>query len=228
MRSVPGDSLPVYVCMPYRERKGLVDSYNRAMSLWESFDYNVINADSNPHLPFSLAEARNNCVRQITEENAIIIVSDADTIPEWSMDLESLPWIEESFRYAKNGRVVYPFSDYCYMRKEHVLLDPLTVEPIWVKRNSVGGCLVTSKKAYWNLGGMDERFERTWGYEDNAFYMAAETLSTVIRLPGRIFSFEHEVEGGRIIGQRNPNFWRNELYKAAFEKPEMMRELLKR
>lgn len=227
------NSLPVYVCIPYRYQLNRHKYYLFVLDCWKRAGYNVITADSDPDLPFSLAEARNNCVAKIEEENAVCIIIDADTFPEWdhkNTDVKlRLPWVEEAIRFARlNNKVIYPFTEYCYMKgRDLEALWPYCT-PIYVMEQSVGGCVVTSKLTYEYLGKMDERFERTWGYEDNAFHAVASTLSTVIRLPGKIYSFEHEVDEGRVVGVKNPNFPRWQLYSYCYGKPELMRELIKR
>lgn len=219
LRVIP--SLSTYVCIPYRGSHTRATYFDSCRTFWSSLGHKVITADSNPDLPFSLTEARNNCVDQIPEEDAVCIIVNADTIAE-------VEWVEEAVHFASKGKVVYPFTKYCYMRAESIDRSLASETPIYTKQDSVSGCLVISKKVYKSLGGMDTDFHRVWGYEDNAFYTVAETLSTVVRLPGNIYSFEHEVDPpGRLTGPDNPNFWRYEIYKACFGKREMMEEFIR-
>jgi predicted glycosyltransferase involved in capsule biosynthesis len=95
-----------------------------------------------------------------------------------------------------------------------------------IYRNSVGGCFVTTVDEYWRLGGMDERFDRRWGYEDNAFHNVVTTLSTEHRIPGILFSFNHHAD--REMTHDNPNRHRADLYRFAAGTPQLIKELIKR
>lgn len=226
------DDLPLstwYVCIPYRPQPQREAYFEFVKSFWKCVGYQVIVADSDPDQPFSLSEARNNCVRQILEDDALIIICDADTV------LQDFAVLHDAGSFARAGRVVYPFHEYCYMPKSSLdtsqvrrTIDKVGSQtPLYVMPDSVGGCLIVSKKVYWNLGGMDEKFEKTWGYEDNAFKMVADTLASTVRLEGRLYSFQHDVDGGRVLREENPNWWRFQLYKHCYKKPQLMRELIK-
>ena len=220
------------VCIPWRPQPDRQRIFECVKRWWEKQGFIEGESmfigdevmDSHDVLPFSLAAARNQVVR-MAEFDDVIILADADTVPEIKV-------VEEAVEIAMEpGHVIYPFNEYRYLDRKDASLDMGGIHaarPIWTKGNSVGGILVANRKTYWDLGGMDERFERTWGWEDNAFVAVADTLAKVIRLPGKVYSFSHEVEGlGRDWSKLNPNTWRNELYDFAYGKPKVMRELLK-
>ncbi|AEL98445.1 glycosyltransferase [Mycobacterium phage LinStu] len=227
------------VAIPYRPGPGREQAFDLVRRWWRAWGFDVFVADSNPDLPFSLSEARNNAVRLVEQSElgpGVVVVCDADTIPQCDV-------IRKAIKIASEpGHVIYPFTDYRYIssqwagRAEDVSDDTLietdfgaVATPIWNKENSVGGVIVTHSQTYWDLGGMDEKFERCWGFEDNAFVAVADTLAKVIRLPGQVYSFSHEVEGvGRDWSKLNPNYWRNELYQMCWGNPKLMRELVKK
>lgn len=225
----------VVVCIPWRSQPDREEAWEYVHRFWRATDYPVITADSQNDLPFHLSEARNNAVKGAqlsqTDHNPVIIVADADTVPELDVVKQAVEICRE------DGHVVYPFTEYRYLSSDYLLIlnhgDPdvqiSQLAPRSIKENSVGGLLVTNYWTYWNLGGMDDRFERRWGFEDNAFVAVADTLATVIRLPGVVYSFSHEVEGaGRDWSRLNPNYWRNELYQHCYGNQKLMRELIKR
>lgn len=203
------------VAIPWRPQPDRMNAHARVVAFWEHNGFRIIEADSTPELPFSLSEARNNAVRQVT--TPVVIVADADTIPD----------IGRVHQAIDMDGVIWPFERYRHIPADWVDRADLMAAPADREYNeSLGGLLVTQCDLYWQLGGMDDRFERRWGYEDNAFHAAAETLATVHRLPGVVFSFNHDAD--RDLSLDNPNRHRWDLYKFARGKPQMMRELLKR
>jgi hypothetical protein len=203
------------VCMPWRPQPDRQKAYERVIAFWAHFGYRVITADSQPDQPFHVGQARNNAVKRATTER--VIIADADTIPD-------IAAVEKSLN-CDNG-ITYPFTTYRHIAGHAVGRADLMTAPVEKEyRRSVGGLFVTRRDLYWQLGGMDERFEPRWGYEDNAFHIVAGTLSRVERQAGLVFSFDHAAE--RDLSENNPNRHRFELYKAAAGNPKMMRELLK-
>jgi len=223
--------------VPWRPTPQRQKAFDFAKRWWAYWGFEVVTADSNPDLPFSLAEARNNGVRKVEEScfgPGAMIICDADTVPDRQV-------VSEAVRICnKPGKVVYPYTRYRYLNSRFIdvcdegLVDEPThplksLVPQYISTTSVGGIVVAHSQTYWEVGGMDERFDRTWGFEDNAFVAAADTLAEVVRLDGDVYSFSHDVEGrGRDCSSRNPNYWRNQLYQHCYGKPKLMRELIKR
>lgn len=207
------------VCIPWRPAPDRIASYTRVTAFWKHHNLPIVEADSTPALTFSLAEARNKAVRRAKTE--FIIVADADTIPDIGAVAHAI---------QRGDGVTWPFQQYRHIPAEYAdRRDLMTAPADQVYGASVGGLFVCRRDLYWRLGGMDERFERRWGFEDNAFHAVASTLSTVHREPGIVFSFNHRVDGaGRDISESNPNRSRFELYKFALGKPRLMAELIKR
>lgn len=207
------------VCIPWRPAPDRMAAYARVTAFWKHHGLPIVEVDSTPALAFSLAEARNKAVRQA--ETEFVIVADADTIPDIGAVTRALD---------NHDGVTWPFTEYRHIPPEWIDAPDLMSAPIEQAYGaSVGGIFVTRRETYWRLGGMDERFERRWGFEDNAFHAAASTLAAAHRVPGIVFSFNHGVAGpGRDMTKDNPNRWRYELYKFATGKPQLMSELIKR
>jgi hypothetical protein len=206
----------VTVAIPWRPQPDRLAAHSRVLQFWQHHGFPVVEADSDPKQPFSLAEARNNAVRKVTTPK--VIVADADTVPDIGAVYAAL---------ANEDGVTWPFHQYRHIPNEYATNPDLMTAPVdRIYRNSVGGCFVTTVDTYWALGGMDERFDRRWGYEDNAFHHVVTTLSTEHRIPGILFSFNHAAD--REMTHDNPNRHRADLYKYATQKPELMRELIKR
>lgn len=202
----------VTVCIPWRPTPDRIAAYERVRTWWTDHGYKIVTGDSNRRKPFNVAAARNNAVRKCS---GVVIVADADTIP----DETALTAAIESCA----GMVVYPFDKYRYLTPESV---DLPIDDVIVERefaSSVGGMFVTTTGTYWRLGGQDERFSR-WGHEDNAFWLAADTLAFVRRISGTVYAFGHEAD--RDLSPENPGMARRELYRFAHGRPELMRELI--
>jgi hypothetical protein len=206
----------VTVAIPWRPKPDRIHAHTRIREFWHHHRFHVIEADSHPDLPFSLAEARNNAVHKVTTPQ--VIVADADALPDIAAIYAALE--------IKDG-VIWPFTEYRHIPGHYADKADLMTAPVdRIYRNSVGGILTTHTDTYWSMGGMDERFDRRWGYEDNAFRDVVTTLSVMHRTPGILFSFNHAAD--REMTHDNPNRWRADLYKYAAGTPGLMRELIKR
>jgi Glycosyl transferase family 2 len=208
------------VCIPWRSQPDRVAAHHRVCTFWQHHGLPVVMADSDWRQPFQLSEARNSAVRRASTE--VIIVADADTIPDIAGVLEAVELVAST-----PGVIIWPYIYYRHIPAEYADKADLFSAPVVAEyRNSVGGVLVTTRSTYWAVGGMDERCARCWGFEDNCFYLAAYTLASVRRLDGVVFSFDHPME--RDVSENNPNRSRWQLYQLASGKPHLMRELVKR
>lgn len=206
----------VTVAIPWRPQPDRLIPHIRATEFWDYHGFQIIEADSNPDLPFSMCEARNNAVHKVRTTK--VILADADAIPDIAAVIQAL---------NNDDGVTWPFTIYRHIPNDYAVKPDLMTAPIdRTYRNSVGGCLICSVETYWQLGGMDERFERRWGYEDNAFHDVVTTLSKAYRIPGILFSFNHQAD--REMTHDNPNRYRADLYRMAAGNPGLMRELIKR
>lgn len=203
----------VTVAIPWRPQPQRLAAFDVVSEWWRSHGFEVVTGDS-VHESFNVSAARNAAVAKVDTRN--VIVADADTIPD-------LFAIEKTLQRMEPGRVVYPFNRYRYLEATPAREGLENIEPAKEWTNSVGGLLVTTTATYRDLGGFDERFGR-WGYEDNAFYLAASTLGAVARVPGVVYAFGHDAD--RDISPNNPGKHRIELYRYANGRPGLMRELV--
>jgi hypothetical protein len=209
-------------------------AYARVREFWaQQFPrWPVIVADSDTEI-FSLAQARNNAVRAAHTD--AVVIADADTLPT-----------PANVRAAVNdpAGVWWPFSSYRILAPQYVdtPLKKLAGLPTLYQwggdgANGVGGCLVTTPGEYWRLGGQPPEFIG-WGHEDTAFTFIVETLSTLRRLPGNIYAFEHNTAAvGGYTGAKSDSpgwdrdFQRNAAlmapYRNARGRAWLMREVIK-
>lgn len=223
--------LKATVCIPWRPSPSRMAAYARIREYWELFGWPVVVADSDTEV-FSLAQARNNAVKQAKTE--IVVISDADTIP---MPVNVLAAVSDP------TGICWPFTNYRILAGEHVdvplsELHGLPYINTWDGDGvaGVGGCLICTKKEFWRLGGQPAEF-LGWGWEDTAFTMVVRTLSNAKRLRGHLFSFEHNTEAGGYVDAKadspgwDRNVNRNHLlvkpYVQADGRPWLMRALLK-
>jgi len=211
------DSLPT-VIIPWRATPDRMEAHERVRKFWQYFGFPVIESNSNRHASFHLCEARNKGVKATTSQ--AVIVADADTIPDIAAVTLALDMLEYPM-------VIYPHDRYRHIPGEYADKADLMTAPYAKEiRNSVGGLFITQRTTYLELGGMDERFERRWGYEDSAFVLVAQTLAKVQRCTGTVFSFDHAAD--RDMTENNPNRMRFQLYRMCSGNPSLMRELLKK
>lgn len=200
------------VCIPWRPQPDRLAAFERVTHWWKANGFNTVLADSG-HEPFNLAASRNLAVSRSTTDS--VVVADADTLPDLGALHNAL---------SDPEGVVYPFTRYRYLPPgSETVTDLVAVKPEREFTASVGGLIVCTRDTWNLLGGQDERFWR-WGYEDNAFMLAAQTLLSTRRVAGTVFAFGHSAD--RDMSQGNPGWARIQLYRFAKGRPEIMRELI--
>ncbi len=213
------------VCIPWRPSPSRLKPYECVRRYWaENFPgIPVITADSETEV-FNLAMARNNAVRQARTD--VVMLCDADTVV--------LPIDSVKIAVDDHTGVCWPADVWCLIPPEYAdrSFEEFGDAPKLVSYpDGLGGCLVCTVEEYWRLGGHAENFSG-WGYEDHAFHMVSETLSTFWRVGGTAFSIEHN----RKLRQADSPGWnrarqdnRDKVrpYENANGKPELMRELLR-
>ena len=167
------------VLIPYREDGGRRDQIfdwilDRYAALLPDAEI-CIGMDRKNH-EFSRSAARNDAYEQANYW--YLLVADADTIPEpeaiahgINMLRDGSPWvIPYSIYYnlgeAKSNEILQSEPESAIVFEaddcEHII-------------NSTAGMLLMERSAWEEVGGYDERFIG-WGYEDNAFQLALDTL----------------------------------------------------
>ena len=215
------------VCIPWRPSPSRIPPYERVRAFWaEHFpDWPVIAADSDTEI-FSLAQARNNAVRQAKTD--VVVVCDADTIPIVEnvraavADPVGVTWPHSVWRLIPADWVDRPYEDFVNA--------PTVIEYEY----GLGSALVCTVKEWWRLGGQPEEFIG-WGFEDCSFHLVVRTLSTLRRMPGVVYSIDHNDKDGNADSpgwsRYGAHVKRNELlarsYQCAAGRPWLMREVLK-
>jgi hypothetical protein len=219
------------VCIPWRPSPSRLAAFERVQAYWTQFGWPVVTADSETEV-FSLAQARNNAVAQAKTE--VVVIADADTV------IDPLNVLRAA---AEPSGVCWPFTKYRTIDQEYLDLpyEQLVTVPYlntWDGEGvaGVGGCLITTRKEYWRLGGQPPEFIG-WGWEDTAFTMVVRTLSRAKRAVGYLYSFEHNTDpDGYLDAKADSPGWdrdvrRNEYliepYRRCDQRPWMMRSLLK-
>jgi hypothetical protein len=224
------NSIQATVCIPWRPSPSRIAPFHRVTQFWNQFGWPIITADSDSEI-FSLSQARNNAVQQATTNT--IIIADADTLIDPANILHAA---------ANPTGICWPFDTYHILSTKYLNtpFDQLPHTPhinTWDGDGSagVGGIIVTTTTEYWRLGGQPPEFYG-WGYEDTAFTMIARTLSTVRRLPGNVYAFEHNTLTSGYLGApadspgwdrditRNQHLLR--YYHIGDGRPWLMRELI--
>lgn len=144
----------------------------------QNFPHAQICVGTNDDEIFNRSKARNEAAKQANED--ILIIADADTIPTVrGVDAAVMEAVDKD-------RWMLPYGPdrYYNLNREtteailHKNLDGLD-EPNGSgydhKITSWAGCLVMPRAAFDAVGGYDERFIG-WGYEDNSFQLAIDTI----------------------------------------------------
>lgn len=214
------DLSDVLVVIPWRRTPDREAAFERVLTWYADRGYKTCRHDSDPTRPFNLSQARNRGAAMATTER-ILVIADADTIPDERA-------LHSAVRRAHTQMVVfYPFTTYHSLPAEAVNEEILgAIKPKKSYPGSVGGICVMHRNVFIQLGGFDEHFT-SWGYEDNAFELAAEAVVGTERINGDIYSFDHGNEH-RDMTKENPGRTRIKLYHFARHDRPLMIELLRR
>lgn len=217
----------ITVCRPWRSTPDRQAGHDRAFAWWAAHDYAVVEADSDPSLPFLCGQARNNAIRKATTE--MVIIADADTVPDNPHQIG----IAVSLVQNGDADVVFPYRSFVHIPESAALMDDYKQAAIEKRYwNSPGGIWITTKRFLDIVGWFDERFiPGELSFDDTSFTYACETLGTVMRVDGCVWSFDHASDAnGRPLRDYSPtnrNWPRFQLYVAARNQPELMRKLVK-
>lgn len=179
----------------------------RTLKQYTDWGFEVHSAESPAHAapaPFNLAAARNHLVRGPLAGADVMILSDADTLP----DRNSLEAAIYGASY--DGFVHLPYHLY---RDEHgTFVDGAT-----------SGVYVFEPAAWEATNGQDEKFNG-WGYEDAAWRLAHLTLrGPVVPHRGTVVAAGHDpAPRDHVAANRR----RYRLYQEAFGDPVAMQDLV--
>ena len=213
------------VVIPWRAQPTRIPALDsvRNWYLDEIGDVNFVFVDSRDEI-FNLSQARNTGIASITDPDQVVVVNDADTIPQRESLLEAIA------AAADSGRVHLPYTRYHWLgasgsaqQAAGIALDDCDFELV---RGACSGVYVTTRRTRESHGAQDERF-RGWGFEDAAWYLAHSTLlgEPPRRSEGTVFALHHKAEA-REGEHYDANAALMERYRAAAGDVDAMRVLV--
>ena len=213
------------VIVPWRSQPSRVAAFE-ALTRWyaQHLPEAVISPVDSDDEVFNLSRCRNLGIRAIVDESQVVVINDADTVPELGPLLEA---IEQA---ATSGVVHLPYDRYHWLGREGTAQFLSGTPPEQCDFELVigarSGVYVTTPATWWSHGGQDERF-RGWGFEDAAWYVAHETLlgEAPRRHAGAVFALHHETQL-REGPQYDLNAALMDRYTAASTSREAMAELV--
>jgi len=213
------------VLVPWRPQPSRIDAFE-ALKAWYARhvpEAVIRTFDSDDEL-FNLSACRNIAIASIDDENEVVIINDADTVPELG------PLLAAVEAAATSGLVHLPYDRYHWLGAAGTAQFLSGTEPEDCEFELVigarSGVYVTTPKTWWSHGGQDERF-RGWGFEDAAWYVAHETLlgEAPRRHPGAVYALHHETQL-REGPQYDLNAQLMDRYTASAESREAMAQLV--
>ena len=173
---------------------------------------------------FNLSRARNLGISAVADPDEVVIINDADTLPQVDALADAVTGAPAS------GRVHLPYTAYHWLgadgTAQYAAGTPLEQCAHELVVGACSGIYVTTRRTWESHGGQDERF-RGWGFEDAAWYLAHETLlaEPPRRSEGMVFALHH-VAQPRAGAQYEANAALMEQYRAAAGDPDAMRQLV--
>lgn len=172
---------------------------------------------------FVLAACRNRGIADAYPDD-VVVVNDADTIPEPGA-------LRDAVTAARTSGLVHlPYTAYHWLgaagTSQYLAgVDPRECE-FELVRGACSGVYVTTPRTWAAHGGQDERF-RGWGYEDAAWNLAHQTLlgAPPQRHEGRVYALHHVAET-RAGARFDANAALMERYRSAAGDLDAMRSLV--
>jgi len=211
------------IVIPWRPAPSRLYAFRRVVEWYSRIlpAFRLVPLDTGDDL-FSLSRIRNLAVTRASKADDVIVISDADTLPERE------PLMAAIAAAPRSGRVHLPYTAYHWLGPSGTAqseagraLEDCDYE---IVHDACSGVYVTTRSTWESHGGQDERF-RGWGFEDSAWYLAHQTLlgASPQRHEGVVYALHHVVER-----RDGPQFDRNvelmERYvRAAGDRREMRR-----
>jgi hypothetical protein len=213
------------VIVPWRPQPSREAAFE-ALQRWyaEALPHAVIRTVDSDDEVFNLSRCRNLGVTAITDPDEVVVINDADTIPELRPLLEAIAAAKTS------GLVHLPYDRYHWLGRmgtAQLIAGTNAADCEFELVNGArSGVYVTTPATWWAHGGQDEQF-RGWGFEDSAWYVAHETLlgEAPRRHSGTVYALHHETQL-REGPQYDLNAARMNDYLSAASDPVRMRALV--
>ncbi|KAA9105034.1 galactosyltransferase-related protein [Microbacterium rhizomatis] len=191
--------MSISVVIPWRPAPSRIDAFERVTDWYAQNlpEATVTTIDTDDDV-FVLSRCRNLAIAAVADPDEVIVVGDADTIPERE------PLLAAVRAAATSGLVHLPYTQYRWLGPEGSaqfaagtpLIDCAVGQFV---EGACSGVYVTTRRTWERHGGQDERF-RGWGFEDAAWYRAHTTLlgAPPARHDGRVYALHHvgEVRAG--------------------------------
>ncbi len=182
------------VLVPWRPQPSRIEAFE-ALKAWYArhVPEAVIRTFDSDDEIFNLSACRNIAIASIDDENEVVVINDADTVPELG------PLLAAVEAAATSNRVHLPYDRYHWLGAAGTAQFLAGTEPEDCEFELVigarSGVYVSTPATWWSHGGQDERF-RGWGFEDAAWYVAHETLlgEAPRRHPGAVYALHHETQ----------------------------------
>jgi hypothetical protein len=178
--------------IPWREQPSRIKPLQAVLDWYQTNlpDIEVFYSDR-PGEKWNAAASRNDGVKRAQEAHCdVIIINDADTLPEIEPLMEA---IEQSRTdglihnpYTKCKYIDMEMSELYYSGKDIKLLKHTLYSP------ATGGVWVFAPQSWWDVYGMDEKFQQ-WGPEDAAFDISHRIIKGVplVSHEGYIYCLGH-------------------------------------
>lgn len=184
----------VTVILPWRPQPSRLAAFDAVVAWYREHlgDIRILTIDSDDAL-FNLSRCRNLGIASIDDPNEVVVVGDADTVPQLA------PLLEAIEAAATDDFVHLPYTEYHWLGREGTAQLLSGSDPadcgFELVRGACSGVYVTTPRTWWSHNGQDERF-RGWGFEDAAWYLAHETLlgEAPRRHEGAVYALHHETQ----------------------------------
>ena len=184
--------MKIGVVIPWREQPSRILAFLKVCKWYEDNlpEAKVYFVDNGIEV-WEMSATRNLGVRLAEQDNCdIIIINDADTIPEIN------PLREAMAAALEDNMIHNPYNVYALYEQyetnlhfnQAIELSQLRFVPV----NSCSGTIVFTPKAWWDLGGADEKFIK-WGYEDTAQDLVHQVIhgTPFVKHAGTVYAFSH-------------------------------------
>jgi len=180
------------VVIPWRPQPSRTSAFDAVVDWYRANigDVDFVLVDSTDEV-FNLAQCRNIGIRSIADPSEVVVINDADTIPERE------PLLAAIAAAATSKLVHLPYTEYHWLGATGTAQYANGIAgaecDFDLIKGACSGVYVTTPETWWSHGGQDERF-RGWGFEDAAWHVAHETLlgEAPRRHEGRVYALHHE------------------------------------
>ncbi|MEY2848461.1 MAG: hypothetical protein RI885_1126 [Actinomycetota bacterium] len=215
----------VTVVIPWRPQPSRLRAFDTVVEWYLRYvpDADIRTVDSRDEV-FNLSQCRNLGVRGVDDPSEVVVVNDADTVPEPEALRSAIS------AAATSGLVHLPYTEYHWLGatgSEQLAAGVAAADCEYeLVHGACSGVYVTTPATWWAHGGQDEGF-RGWGFEDAAWFLAHGTMlgAPPARHPGSVFALHHVAEV-RAGAHYDANADRMERYRAAAGDRAAMRALI--